>query len=157
MTTAAVWFLYRLWAIDGRRMYVGITSQDPPEKRIVQHAQKPWWRYVDSTRTELIVLNRGHPITKGEAETIERREIQSGGGTLANNEWNGSRGVMLTQFLQAGGVFHEWDPDDVAIPTSELPDPWSTRAGQLAVAAGVMLGLIGGLVLLTAAIIARVA
>lgn len=144
--SSAVWYLYRLWSADGRVMYVGITSQDPPERRIVQHAQRAWWPYVDSTRTELEVLNRGQPITKSEAETIERRAIQTGGGTLANNEWNGGRGAMFERFLQTGGRLTDWDPHTVTVPTTTMPDPWSHRAGELVVTVTVTAGLVGAVI-----------
>lgn len=149
--TAQVWHLYRIWSVDGRRMYVGRTSQNPPERRIVQHSTRAWWRYVDTTRTELEVLNRGQPITAAEAAEIERREIQRDGGTLANNEWNGGRGTLFEAFIQSGGDLAGWRPDD--IPVHDLPDPWSGPAGDLSVAALVAVGLLATSAAVIAAII----
>lgn len=152
MTATAVWYLYRLWAVDGRRMYVGITSQDPPQRRIVQHATRAWWPHVDSTRTQLEVLNRGRPITKAEAEAVERREIQADGGTLANNEWNGGRGALFERHLERGGSIYEWEPDQLVGADLGPAEPWSGPAGELALTITVAVGVAAA----TAAVIATV-
>lgn len=152
--TSAVWYLYTLWSTDGRKMYVGITSQDPPERRIVQHAQRTWWPHVDSTRTDIKVMNRGSPISKTEAETIERRAIQADGGTLANNEWNGGRGRMFENHLEAGGTLHTWEPTRIVLtPAGGLGEPWSSTFGDRIIAGLLSAGVSISAVVFVAALI----
>ena len=141
----APWYLYTIYAVDGRRMYVGITNQSPPERRIGQHSGKIWWAHVDQAATDIRALRNGRPMFKWEAENIERRAIQRDGGTLANKEHNGSKGREFEAFLQAGGQLAVWPPERSPVPAGHptAVDPLSSRLAQrgAVIAAGLAAGV----------------
>ncbi len=97
-----VWHLYSLYDSTGRALYHGITSRTV-EQRLAEHAEdKPWWPWVDHTRTRSVVLNDGQPMFRYQAEREEKKIIQDPGGTLANSQHNRGRGTALNRRIQTG-------------------------------------------------------
>lgn len=78
--------LYRLFDGQGELLYVGITNQNPPEKRLKQHAKdKPW--YYRMTTYTMVTLRT---IDRAVAEEAERLTIISERPRY-NNRHNGKR------------------------------------------------------------------
>ncbi len=148
----AAWYLYTIYAVDGRRMYVGITAQQPPQKRIVQHAQdQPWWHLVDETRTTIDVLFRGRPAYKHEARVHEAREIRANGGTLANKEDNhGQQGYEFAAHIEAGGGLDDWPPEQYR-PTAIPETNRNAHVGPVIAALAVGATAVGALLFTLAA------
>lgn len=60
-------WVYRLWSIDGKCLYVGQHRGWHPSLRISQHRDKPWWRDVDrADYTEVV----------GDLDDAEQEEIK---------------------------------------------------------------------------------
>lgn len=68
--TGKRWYLYRLFDIDGRLLYVGITIN--PAKRIRSHQTGKWWGSLIQ-RTDIRRLPEG--TGRVGAESIERKVI----------------------------------------------------------------------------------
>lgn len=94
--TPPIFWMYRIRDIDAALLYVGITCQSPPERRISQHAKtKHWWRAVADWSFECL-----YTYDREEAEMFEREVI-----ILERPMWNVAHNNDRHLFRVAGHRF----------------------------------------------------